>query len=121
MQDHAHGVTAAALPQAPEEPDASERLREKLIESSLCVNCKHLGDCIYPTKAAASILECEMYECGPAAGPRLIVVKAKPHCADESSGLSADEALGLCVNCANLAHCRLPKNPGGVWHCEEYE
>jgi hypothetical protein len=121
MKDHAHAVKAAAATQLPEEPDASERLREKLIESSLCVNCKHLGDCIYPAKAAAAILECELYECGPAASPRLIVVKAKQHSSDESPGLSEDEALGLCANCESLPHCRLPKNPGGVWHCEEYE
>ena len=121
MKDHAPAVKAAAALQVPEEADACERLREKLIESSLCVNCKHLGDCIYPTKAAAPIIECEMYECGPPASPRLTVVKAKQHSSDQSPGLSEDEALGLCVNCANLPHCRLPKNPGGVWHCEEYE
>ena len=109
------------MPQAPEEPDESEKLREKFIESSLCINCKHLGDCIYPQKAARPILECEIYECGPPARPRLIVVKTKQHFSDESLGLSEDEALGLCVTCANLPHCRLPKNPGGVWHCEEYE
>lgn len=121
MKDHFHGVKTAAVPQVPEETDASEQLREKLIESSLCVNCKHVGDCIYPLKAAAPILECELYECGPPARPRLIVVKARQRLSEESPGLSEDEALGLCVNCANLPHCKLPKNPGGVWHCEEYE
>ena len=121
MEDHFHALKAAALPQAPEEPDESERLREKLIESSLCINCKHLGDCIYPMKAAAPILECEMYECGPPARPKLTVVKTKQLTSAESPELSEDETLGLCVNCANLPRCHLPKNPGGVWHCEEYE
>ncbi len=30
------------------------------------------------------------------------------------------EFKGLCVNCANRHTCLLPKNEGGVWHCEEY-
>ena len=30
------------------------------------------------------------------------------------------EFKGLCVNCANRHICLLPKNEGGVWHCEEY-
>ena len=121
MKDHAQAVKAAAAPQASEERDASEQMWEKLIKSSICANCKHLGGCMYPANAAAPILECEMYECGPAASPRLMVVKTKQHSSDQSAGLSEDEALGLCVNCANLPRCRLPKNPGGVWHCEEYE
>jgi len=39
----------------------------------------------------------------------------------ESSGAHEDPPLGLCINCENLPHCRLPKHPGGVWHCEEYK
>jgi hypothetical protein len=27
---------------------------------------------------------------------------------------------GLCVNCEHRAGCTLPRDPGGVWHCEEY-
>jgi hypothetical protein len=30
------------------------------------------------------------------------------------------EARGICSNCLNFKNCRLPKNPAGVWHCEEY-
>jgi hypothetical protein len=30
------------------------------------------------------------------------------------------EAKGICSNCLNFKDCRLPKNPAGVWHCEEY-
>ena len=31
------------------------------------------------------------------------------------------EVKGLCVNCAHLETCRLPRPAQGVWHCEEYE
>ena len=32
-----------------------------------------------------------------------------------------NQAAGLCLNCLNRLDCRLPKNEGGVWYCEEYE
>jgi hypothetical protein len=30
------------------------------------------------------------------------------------------QAKGICSNCLNFKHCQLPKDPAGVWHCEEY-
>lgn len=30
------------------------------------------------------------------------------------------EPKGICSNCSNFKGCQLPKNPAGVWHCEEY-
>ncbi len=31
------------------------------------------------------------------------------------------EFKGLCVNCDNRKLCRHAKQPGGIWHCEEYQ
>ncbi len=121
MAENPRATNVAVAPPAPDVPDEMEQSRRKLIETSLCCNCKHLGECVYPLKAAAPIIECEMYVCGPPATPLLIVVKTRQGLSQGSPPPGADEASGLCANCDNLPHCRLPKHPGGVWHCEEYE
>jgi hypothetical protein len=92
---------------------------EQLFNASLCANCRHQSDCGFLPRASAPIFECELYECGPAGKPRLVVVKT----ADSQLSLQGDEPealLGLCMNCENMAGCNLPKPAGGVWMCEEY-
>ena len=118
-----HPQAAKALVPKPEakESEGVDEARQKLIETSLCVNCTHLWECVFPIKAASPIFECELHECGPSVTPRLILLKTEKHGCEASAVPGGKEPLGLCANCDNLAHCRLPKNPGGVWHCEEYE
>jgi hypothetical protein len=97
----------------------AQMLMEQLIQGSLCSNCKHQGGCAFLQKACAPILECELHECGVSEKPRLMVVKktGAPH---EALPDSDDALLGLCINCENVRDCKLPKDPGGVWMCEEY-
>lgn len=99
--------------------DELAQLMERLIAASLCANCKHQSDCVYLLKASSPIIECELHECGLPSKPRLVVVKKRIP-ADSAEQLTADEPLGLCMNCANFGTCMLPKHEGGVWHCEEY-
>jgi hypothetical protein len=80
---------------------------------------KHQDDCVYLLKASSPIIECELHECGLSSKPRLAVVK-KQAPTDIAEKFPAGEPLGLCINCANLRDCMLPKHEGGVWHCEEY-
>lgn len=98
--------------------EAAQRM-ERLIAASLCANCKHQDDCVYLLKASSPIIECELHECGLSSKPRLAVVK-KQAPTDIAEKFPAGESLGLCINCANLRDCMLPKHEGGVWHCEEY-
>ena len=99
--------------------DESAQRMERLIAASLCTNCKHQSDCVYLLKASSPIIECELHECGLSSKPRLVVVKRQVP-ADSAEQLTADEPLGLCMNCENFGVCMLPKYEGGVWHCEEY-
>lgn len=34
--------------------------------------------------------------------------------------MSAQRAIGLCINCDHRSGCMFSLSPGGVWHCEEY-
>jgi hypothetical protein len=99
--------------------DESEQRMERLMAASLCANCKHQSDCVYLLKASSPIIECELHECGLSSKPRLAVVKMQI-LSDTAEQIAANEPLGLCINCANLRICMLPKHEGGVWHCEEY-
>ena len=99
--------------------DESAQRMQRLIAASLCANCKHQSDCVYLLKASSPIVECELHECGLSSKPRLVVVKMQTS-SDAAQPFAADEPLGLCINCANLQVCMLPKHEGGIWHCEEY-
>jgi hypothetical protein len=102
-----------------EDDDRARMLLEQLIQESLCLNCRHQGDCAFIPKSRVPILECELYECGISDRPRLRVVK-KTWASAEVLPESDDAPLGLCVNCENLRSCNLPKPASGVWMCEEY-
>ena len=115
-----------AAPNATVAPEINEtreeaRLRNKVLAASLCANCKNLEDCVYALRATTPIIECELHECAPVSVPNLALITDRQGSDSESSGAHEDPPLGLCINCENLPHCRLPKHPGGVWHCEEYK
>ena len=45
-----------------------------------------------------------------------------PKDTEEEEQEKKDEKFkGLCMNCENRYICILPKLPGGVWYCEEYQ
>ena len=119
MANMNYNIKSESAAQLQKDRDESAQRAARLIAASLCANCKHQSDCVYLLKASSPIIECELYECGLSAQPRLVVVKKQvtSNMAEESAG---DEPLGLCINCASSRTCRLPKHEGGVWHCEEY-
>jgi hypothetical protein len=98
--------------------ERAQRQMEQLVAASLCVNCRHLGDCTFLSKACSPVQNCELYECGLSEKPRLVVVK-KTWASVEAPENEAD-LLGLCTTCDNLKSCNLPKPASGVWMCEEY-
>ena len=119
MSTKSYQVTCGANPRAEADDSTARQQAEQLINASLCANCRHQSDCGFLPRASAPILECELYECGPAGKPRLMVVKK----ADSPLALPREEPealLGLCMNCEHQGDCNLPKPAGGVWMCEEY-
>jgi hypothetical protein len=101
-----------------EERDREQRQMEQLVQASLCANCRHIGDCAFLSKACSPIQNCEIYECGLAEKPRLVVVKKA--CAPVEEPESNAPPMGICITCENLRGCNLTKSAGGVWMCEEY-
>jgi hypothetical protein len=111
-------ATCSADRNLEEERERAQRDMEQLVEASLCVNCRHLGDCTFLSKACSPVQNCELYECGLSEKPRLVVVKKT--CAAVEAPVNEDDLMGLCLTCENLQSCNLPKPASGVWMCEEY-
>ena len=118
MAEKKYNLAYESLSQMEDQDETAQRM-ERLFKASLCVNCKHQGDCMFLLKASNPIIECELHECGLASRPRLTVVKQQAR-SDTKEEFAEDNLLGLCGNCDNLRECMLPKHPSGVWHCEEY-
>ena len=119
MADRNYKIKYETVSQMEIKRDEPAQHMEWLMAASLCANCKHQSDCVYLLKAASPIIECELHECGLSSKPQLVVAK-KQVPSDTAEQLAADEPLGLCINCANLQVCMLPKHEGGNWYCEEY-
>ena len=119
MASNRFNVTCGVDQRVQETDDQLRILLERLVQQSLCSNCRHQGDCAFLQKAGEPILECELYECGLSEKPRLRVVK-KGRASVEAQPESDGAPLGLCISCDNLRDCRLPRPASGVWMCEEY-
>lgn len=86
--------------------------------TGICNACKYDPECIYETRSAVAILECEQFEMGSLERPaayRPPESRPEPTWRPESSGFA-----GLCANCEHRKTCVYPKPEGGVWRCEEY-
>ncbi len=83
-------------------PDIEELVTKEL--GGLCNTCVHRTGCLFRQRSERVVIQCEQFE----AWPLDVAARNLP-------------ARGLCLNCAKAAVCHLPKEPSGVWHCEEYE
>jgi hypothetical protein len=90
-------------------------LRERaVIYKGVCSNCEKLETCAYPSTTSDTWF-CEEYSYEkPVATP-------KEQSADVQEEAQAQKFAGLCLNCELRETCALPKAPGGVWFCGEYE
>jgi hypothetical protein len=82
--------------------------------AGICQTCNNALTCGYRINDRRTITFCEEFD---------NVSESIEH--RQAGGARAPErnidiAMGLCCNCNNIDSCRLPKPPGGVWHCEEY-
>jgi hypothetical protein len=119
MATRTYKVNSVGEAKVEESQDEAGALMEKLLDASLCSNCRNQSDCAFLMKASEPIIECEMYECGSSSRPRLSLVKRNVAAAVDELP-EEDNLMGLCVNCDNLKVCQLPKPQSGVWNCEEY-
>jgi hypothetical protein len=68
----------------------------------LCPSCIHNEGCAFRIRSEKVVIQCGQFE-------------------SETTTVSSTPEKGLCLNCSKAAYCHLPKEPSGVWHCEEYE
>jgi hypothetical protein len=88
----------------------------------LCDTCLHKETCSLRADPSEPTYQCEEYDGGSYESvlrPPILVALSER----QAHGLvpSSDGLAGLCANCDRRAECTLPKAPGGVWFCEEYQ
>ena len=86
---------------------------------SLCNTCVSSEDCSLVAVQESTTMFCEEFrnEDPPEKKPE----KDDESKSDDMSIINKDAPMGLCKNCDHFKECTLPKDSGGVWHCEEYE
>ncbi len=88
------------------------------IHLGLCATCNHSLSCTFRRSVESPVLYCEEFDCSSPSVPQVPHLTAVP--APEPRENSSSGLLGLCSNCEGRDSCTLPKDEGGVWHCEEY-
>ena len=88
----------------------------------LCCTCKNCETCMYLQKADRPILQCEEFTPFESRPFKAIPKReGLPTKEQVIARMDEDPSLkGLCVNCDRRFDCKFCKQPGGVWHCEEY-
>jgi hypothetical protein len=119
MATRTYKVNSGGEPKGEAAYDEAGAFMEKLLDASLCSNCRNQSDCVFFMKADEPVIACEMYECGFSSKSRLSLVKGKLAAAVDALA-EEDYPMGLCANCDNLKVCQMPKPQSGVWNCEEY-
>jgi len=94
------------------ESQIGELLKEGL--PGLCETCIHRQGCVYRLRSDKMVLQCELFE-----GEKTKHQATAPQMGEHKE-LNVSPHKGLCGNCFNAPHCRLPKAKSGIWHCEEY-
>ena len=97
-------------------------VNETFETQGLCSTCKNCETCMYIKTACRPVLQCEEFE--PFESRPFVPLINEPLMNREQVIADMDENMdlkGLCVNCEKRYDCKFPKQPGGVWHCEEYE
>jgi len=97
----------------------------KQAPSGLCATCVQAADCSYRARNDEAVWYCEEFmdsAAAPASASAELTVAGRGAVgADDTEVVELERGAGLCVNCRHNKTCLLPRNAGGVWHCEEYE
>ena len=90
--------------------------------NDLCTTCNYRPDCVRRKRHGKPVLYCEEFD--DYQPPRKKVQRGFAEYDSqekvEISRLASERSLGLCSFCENRDSCTIPKNEGGIWHCEEY-
>lgn len=90
----------------------------KDVINDLCTTCNHYQICSVRKDRRRPIWFCEEFD-------NYVPVKEVEISPDlepsfKEAKKETQKFTGLCMNCENREHCKLPKPNGGIWHCEEY-
>jgi hypothetical protein len=94
----------------------AKTMQQSLELKGICGVCALLHDCERARDLKAPLMTCEKLEPNPGLVSEMVNFFLESTNPYSGSG----NRLGLCSNCDHRVDCTLPKNEGGVWHCEEY-
>ncbi len=91
--------------------------------TGLCVNCMHKEHCTFLATAQDPVICCEEYDILTPDLQRDPIESLKENPYEKQSVITEynDALQGLCINCEHNSSCKSAGQPGGVWHCEEYQ
>ena len=87
----------------------------------LCSTCNNASTCAYRQRRGFDAICCELFDASGPNGHAAGVSTANLAMMAEASAADETQLWGLCVNCAHRHDCRMLRDKGAVWHCEEYE
>jgi hypothetical protein len=99
--------------------------KAELVESAarlgLCATCVHYDGCAYSEKRGESnVIFCEDFSDGQFPVTRTLETRKPRVGRRPSASKKAKQHKGLCRNCVHTEVCAYVRQPGSVWHCEEY-
>ena len=88
--------------------------------NDICITCNFGPTCVRRKRHGKPVLFCEEFDDYQAP-----VIDKSPLVSEWGKKSEAEKNIlngikGLCANCECLTFCSVPKNGGGIWHCEEY-
>jgi hypothetical protein len=85
----------------------------------LCSTCNRQPNCIRCPEPGVTLRECEEYV--GLSPPHGSTPHEQPPPIPRMTPPGEFTFLGLCANCERRHDCGRARQPGGVWHCEEYQ
>ncbi len=89
--------------------------RARMTTSGLCSTCVNDSFCTFPRMMEVPVMQCLEFQGEAGRDGTRVHHASSPR---ESEPVSREP--GLCFWCESRQSCTFPKNPGGVWSCEEF-
>jgi len=88
----------------------------------LCATCNSREICIARHGFIGPVLQCEEFDDSMYGDTQMQgIIAGRKTNENKVENSEPDISMGLCCTCENRSFCILSKQPGGVWHCEEYK
>jgi hypothetical protein len=88
----------------------------RVTHQGICQNCVHVGQCVQLQKSTSPVWFCDNFDCTETSECQTVNVILPP----KKVVVNQEKFQGLCSNCDQRSYCINARQPGGVWHCEEY-